>query len=112
SELSEGGIDVSGSRGAGTLVMLDAAATLEAFMPDGRADRDAFREVIGTVVRRASEVGTAVRAYGEMVAVLWERGDVHGAIELERLWNELQEELEFSLLCAYPSQPASGREHL
>ena len=30
----------------------------------------------------------------------------------EKLWNELQAELEFSLLCAYPSHSVSGHEHM
>ena len=47
--------------------------------------------------------GTRVRAYGEMVALLWDLGDVSGAVELEELWNALQQDHEFDLLCAYPT---------
>src|SRR5581483_7686374 len=63
----------------------------------------AFDEVVGGVVRRAARRGGGVRAYGEMVALLWGAGDVLGAIELERLWNDLAREQEFALLCAYPA---------
>ena len=38
-----------------------------------------------------------------MVALLWELGDVSAALELEELWNALQEDHEFELLCAYPT---------
>jgi anti-sigma regulatory factor (Ser/Thr protein kinase) len=107
-ELVEGGVDVEARERDGGLVMLDAATTLEALMPAGRIDRDAFREVIGSLVRRASLRSAEVRAFGEMVGVLWERGDVAAAIELEQLWNELQHELDFSLLCAYRSDLVSG----
>ncbi len=30
-----------------------------------------------------------VRAYGEMVDLLWKDGNVDGAVQLEALWNEL-----------------------
>ncbi len=46
-----------------------------------------------------------------MVALLWEAGDVIGAIELETLWNELATEVPFSLYCAYRSESVAGHEH-
>jgi anti-sigma regulatory factor (Ser/Thr protein kinase) len=111
-ELDAAGIDADSLRGRQQLLVLDAAATLEAFMPERRIDGEIFREVIGTVVRRASQHGRAVRAYGEMVSLLWERGDVAAAIELETRWNDLQLELDFALLCAYRSESASEEGHL
>ena len=38
--------------------------------------------------------------YGEMVGLLWPRQPL-AAIRLEALWNELQLELPFDLLCGY-----------
>ena len=110
-ELRAAGIDPAAGGRQRTLIWLDAAATLAAFMPEGRIDRAAFREVVGTVVRQAGETGRPVRAYGEMVAILWDAGDVLGAIELEELWNELALELPFSLLCGYHSDSVAGPEH-
>jgi anti-sigma regulatory factor (Ser/Thr protein kinase) len=107
-ELRAAGIDVVTARRDGDLVSLDAAATVATLMPDGRVDRDAFRRVVGPVVARAAETGRPVRAYGEMVALLWEAGDVLAAIDLERLWNDLRRELHFTLLCAYRSQSVQG----
>ena len=49
-----------------------------------------------------------MRVYGEMVALLWEDGNVTGAIELERMWNGLGAEVPFSLFCAYPTHLMSG----
>jgi hypothetical protein len=99
-ELEAAGIDVAQASDDGTFVSLDAAVTMASFMPDGRIDGDAFRRVIGGVVQEAVQMGRPVRAYGEMVALLWDAGDVLAAIELEKLWNELGCDLEFSLLCA------------
>lgn len=93
------------------IVWMDAAATLARFMPDGRIDPDAFRAVVGGLVREVSRGGREVRAYGEMVALLWDAGDVLSAIELEKLWNELARELEFSLWCAYHSRSLAVHEH-
>jgi anti-sigma regulatory factor (Ser/Thr protein kinase) len=46
-----------------------------------------------------------------MVALLWEQGNVLAAIEVEKLWNDLGRELDFSLLCAYRSASVQGEEH-
>jgi signal transduction histidine kinase len=45
--------------------------------------------------------GGVIRAYGEMVDLLWEHGNTEGAIRLEELWNELAVTRKFTLLCAY-----------
>jgi anti-sigma regulatory factor (Ser/Thr protein kinase) len=104
--LRAAGVDVAGS-----LRWLDAAELLGRFMRDGRVDRDAFFENVGGIVRGAAASGRAVRAYGEMVALLWEAGDVLAAIDLETLWNELASEVRFSLYCAYHGESVSGHEH-
>jgi anti-sigma regulatory factor (Ser/Thr protein kinase) len=110
----------AGETDSGAIVWLDAAETLARFMPDGRIDTDAFNDVVGGLLRQASERGRAkrsrggtgrIRAYGEMVALLWDAGDVLGAIELEKLWNELARELDFSLWCAYHGHSLAVHEH-
>lgn len=102
------GVDVEAARSEGTYIDLDATATLDRFMVDGSPDVDVFDEVIGGVIREAMATGRPVRAYGEMVAVLWDVGQVNGAIELESLWNGLGERSPFSLLCAYPRRSVDG----
>lgn len=92
----------------GPRLILDAAETLAKFMVDGVPDPDAFESAVGTVVRRAADGGGTARAYGEMVAVLWEAGNVTGAMELERLWNALLDDVDLSLLCAYPASIVDG----
>ena len=42
-----------------------------------------------------------IRAYGEMVDVLWKAGQDVAAIRLEMLWNKLAMTHDFSLLCGY-----------
>jgi hypothetical protein len=86
------------------LVMLDAAATLALFMVNGQPDRQRFEHVVGGTIRglRRANPGGAVRAYGEMVGVLWAAGCVEAAIQLEKFWNVLLRGNDFTLFCGYP----------
>ena len=103
SALAGVGMDLDVAEREHRLTLMDAATTLARFTIDGRIDSTAFDREVGGVVRAASASGRPVRAYGEMVALLWEAGDVDGAIRLERLWNELGDRTPFSLFCAYPA---------
>jgi MEDS: MEthanogen/methylotroph, DcmR Sensory domain/Histidine kinase-like ATPase domain len=109
--LEDAGIDVGGALRNGRLLSLDAAASMAQFMQAGRIDARSFRRVIGGIVQEAGSTGRPVCAYGEMVALLWDAGDVLGAIELEELWNELGRDLRFTLLCGYPTDAVSRPEH-
>jgi anti-sigma regulatory factor (Ser/Thr protein kinase) len=109
-ELQRAGFDAAHALTDHTLVSLDAAEVMASFMPDGRIDPEAFRRVMGSILHETAQTASPVRAYGEMVALLWEDGDVLATIELEELWNELGRELPFSLLCAYHSSLVSNPE--
>jgi anti-sigma regulatory factor (Ser/Thr protein kinase) len=98
------GVDVDAAQLDGALTMLDAAETLRRFTVDDSLDADRFVEAIGEFVGPPSQDGRQVRVYGEMVALLWDAGDVAGAIELEKLWNDLGTRMPFSLFCAYPAR--------
>jgi anti-sigma regulatory factor (Ser/Thr protein kinase) len=96
------GFDADRAREAGDYLCLDAAQVLSAIMIGTEPDPDRFQSVAGDLLRRLGAGGRRVRAFGEMVALLWDAGNVSGAIELESLWNELAETQQFSLYCAYP----------
>ena len=104
--LISNGIDVARVVTDGSLIVLDVDETLASISIDGAVDADLFDVVVGGLVRQGAERG-AVRAYGEMVAVLWDAGQVTGALELEEMWNQLAIELPFSLYCAYASATVS-----
>lgn len=110
-ELAVAGTDVEGALADGNLILLDASATLAKLIVEGAVSEEAFDRQIATVIRAAGSGGSQVCAYGEMVDLLWQRGDVEGALELERLWNGLIGELGFSLLCAYRSAGADAAGH-
>jgi hypothetical protein len=96
-------IAVMDARRQGDLVMLDAEETLGAFMVDGHPDRHLFEEQIGGIIEQMlrGRSHAVLRAYGEMVDVLWKQGRPDAAIELEILWNQLLAKYDFSLLCGY-----------
>ena len=95
--LERDGVDLS------QLVLLDARATLARFMIGDMPDWDRFRAAIGDAIRtmETRRPGVRVRAYGEMVDLLWRDGNRAAALRLEEYWNELAKEFSFSLLCAY-----------
>lgn len=86
----------------GPLRMLDARQTLDSFMDGPTPDPEKFHRVIGSVLQLAKKRDHgAVRAYGEMVDLLWKEGNPEGAIKLEMLWNKLAGMHQFMLLCGY-----------
>jgi signal transduction histidine kinase len=96
------GLDVRRATREGRCAFLDARETLAAFMVGPMPDAERFRAVVGPVLQGLAAGGEApVRAYGEMVDLLWKDGNTEGAVRLEELWNELAGEHDFSLLCAY-----------
>ena len=102
--LEADGLGVRALERSGRFVSLDARTTLDRLMVDGAPDRGRFREVIGVPLSRAATSWNVLHAFGEMVALLVEDGNVDGAIALENLWNELHLKNSFSLLCGYPNR--------
>lgn len=101
-ELYAVGIDVDALRKY-DMVWLDAADTLSAFMEGGHPSRELFEATVGNVFERVTNARryVTVRAYGEMVNLLWRERKAQQALELEELWNELASRYSFALLCAY-----------
>lgn len=100
--LEAGGVPVAQLVATGQLTFLDAHDTLASFMRDGQPDRALFEaHVGGLIAKQTSNMNARLRAYGEMVDVLWAEGKRTAALRLEELWNELQGRHPFTLLCAY-----------
>jgi len=96
-------IDVDDMKRHARLVIMDARETLQRFMIDGMPNPGMFRQVVSSAlarVRRGREQCT-IRAYGEMVDLLWRDGLEAAAIRLETLWNQLATTDDFNLLCGY-----------
>jgi hypothetical protein len=120
--LTQAGVDLAAAVRSGTYLALDADDTVDALMADGRLDGEAFDRVVGGLIRRAEQRAgkvrgqkaerRPVRAYGEMVAVLWNAGLVNAAVELEEWWDALGQRHSFSLFCSYPASSVTGGGHL
>jgi hypothetical protein len=102
-ELKTRGLNTHELRRTGELQLFDARKMLSAFMVNGTPDQLLFRSNVGDVIERlcGQRQPCPIRAYGEMVDLLWQDGNENGAIRLEILWNQLASTYEFSLLCGY-----------
>jgi hypothetical protein len=84
------------------LTLLDAGDTLSRFMEDGEPDWERFDGLVGRLIRDTAACrGARIRAYGEMVDLLWTSGRLRAAVTLEGFWNRLLETHSFGLFCAY-----------
>ncbi|MGH7512971.1 MAG: MEDS domain-containing protein [Gemmatimonadales bacterium] len=103
-QLGQGDPAVAAAVRSGRLLFLDAREMLDRFLVNGEPDRARFEQVVGGVLRgvRARSSSGRVRAFGEMVALLWEAGRQDSATALEQYWNGLLDDGSFSLLCGYP----------
>ncbi len=110
--LTANGLDVAYAKSRGQFVSIDAAETLSRFMVDGSPQLDRFNEVVGGIIATVSDGRPRVRAFGEMVALLWADGEYQAALRLEEMWNELQKVHTFSLFCAYPMNGLSGQQFM
>lgn len=102
--LESRGIDCRDAIKRGRLEFLDGHDVLDNLMYAGRPDSEIFDRLIGERVRDMLGRREAARlhVYGELVGILWEQGNEAGAVELERLWNQLIENLPVALYCGYP----------
>lgn len=100
--LSSYAINVSTLINDDRYIALDAETTLSKFMRDGWPDEQLFNETVSSVIERGTCKGRRVRAFGEMVAILWAKGHNGATVHLEHLWTKFCEKNKLSLFCAYP----------
>lgn len=100
--LSAMGLDLARAMADDRLILLDAEEVIGIFMRNGWPDEELFASVIEEILGRAGRGGRKVRAFGEMVAILWARGHCGATVRLEYLWHRLCEKENFPLFCAYP----------
>lgn len=89
----------------GRVLWMDARETLDRLMSNGEPNWNRFLVSVGDVVRDLQERGggrAGVRAYGEMVGLLWSGGQIASAARLEDYWNRLIEVTGCDLFCSYP----------
>jgi hypothetical protein len=101
--LRDKGLDPDEILAGRVVVWLDARETLNSFMEDRVPSRELFEATVGSVFEKILDHRQylVVRAFGEMVDLLFKDGNIEGAVALEELWNELASKYKYSLLCAY-----------
>lgn len=102
-QLAEEGSDPVYAVLNGQLAFFDARETLARFMVNGQPDWQLFREVVGVAMEcvRPTSGSQGLRAYGEMVGILWNNREFAAAIRLEQFWNRLLSRSYFTLFCGY-----------
>jgi MEDS: MEthanogen/methylotroph, DcmR Sensory domain len=101
--LSAEGLETADLERWGQLRILDARDMLDELLVSGTPDPDQFgvlSRVLISDARQASRNGR-VRVYGEMVNLLWSRGQCAAALRLEELWSEIIAANAVPLYCAY-----------
>ncbi|HEV7782228.1 MAG TPA: hypothetical protein VGO58_13230, partial [Chitinophagaceae bacterium] len=100
--LANYGIQVPDLISENRYIPLNAEETLAKFMINGWPDEVLFNKTISGVISKSAGNGRKIRAFGEMVAILWAEGNNGATVQLEHLWNKYCEQQSLCLFCAYP----------
>jgi hypothetical protein len=104
------GVDISAAQARGQLTVVDADQLLPTFMRNAMPEAPVFLGLAGETVARARGAGRypKVRWWGEMVNILWERGDVAASMHLEDLFDQLADEQEIAIFCSFVMDNFNG----
>lgn len=107
------GVDVEAVQSRGQLTVVDADELLPRFMRDAMPDAPVFLGLAADVIARTRAAGrySKVRWWGEMVNVLWERGDVAASMNLEDLFDQLAHEHDIAIFCSFLMDNFNGEVH-
>jgi hypothetical protein len=111
--LEAGGLDVEAAQDRGQLTVVDADKFLPGFMREAMPDAPVFLGLAAEVITRARGSGRypKVRWWGEMVNVLWERGDVAASMNLEDLFDQLAHKHDIAIFCSFLMDNFNGEVH-
>lgn len=107
------GVDVEAARKRGQLTVVDADELMPRFMRNAMPDSPVFLGLAGEVIGQARAGGRyqKVRWWGEMVNVLWERGDVPASMNLEDLFDQLAKNNDIAIFCSFLMDNFDGEVH-
>jgi len=113
SRLVAEGVDVEAARDRGQLTVIDADGFLPSFMSHTMPDSPVFLGLAGDVIGQARAGGRyqKVRWWGEMVNVLWERGDVAASMNLEDMFDQLAHKHDIAIFCSFLMDNFDGEVH-
>ena len=107
------GVDVEAARERGQLTVVDADELLPRFLRDAMPESSLFLGLAGDLIGQAHAGGRyqRVRWWGEMVNVLWERGDVAASMNLEDLFDQLAKKHDIAIFCSFLMDNFNGEVH-
>jgi hypothetical protein len=107
------GVDVKGAQERGQLTVVDADELLPRFMQHAMPDGPMFLGLAGEIIARTRASGRYdnVRWWGEMVNVLWERGDAAASMNLEDLFDQVSREQNVAVFCSFLMDNFDGDVH-
>ncbi|MEP6717271.1 MAG: MEDS domain-containing protein [Terriglobia bacterium] len=107
------GVDVKAAQRRGQLTVVDADDILPEFMRGVAPDGPLFLGLAGEAIARARDGGRypRVRWWGEMVNILWERGDVAASLNLEDLFGQLADKQDIAIFCSFLMDNFDGDVH-
>lgn len=106
--MRERNLDLEALRAQDRYITYDAEEILSKFMVNGWPNEELFMQTITPILDRAKKSGRRVRAFGEMVALLWAEGNSGATVHLEHIWHNLCKKDGLSLFCAYPKAGFTG----
>ena len=107
------GVDVEAARERGQLTVVYSEEFLPRFMINAMPDSPLFLGLAADVVGQA-RAGTRyqrVRWWGEMVNVLWERGEVTASMNLEDMFDRLAKKHDIAIFCSFLMDNFDGDVH-
>jgi len=113
--LNADGVDIDALVDRQSVILKDPFESLSAIMVDGRPDAASCTHAIGALIAFATgspaQERRPVAFCGQCAPVLLSQGNVDGAIQLERLWDEISLSYGADTLCGYISSelPAKNR---
>ena len=100
--LTNHGVNVDSLISEDLYIPIDAEEALAVFMVNDWPDPALFFNMVSGLLQRGRSKNRNIRAFGEMVALLWANGNNGATVQLEHLWNRFCSQQEITLFCAYP----------
>jgi hypothetical protein len=106
-------VNIKEAESKGQLTVVDADELLPRFMDQEMPDAPVFLGLAGEAVARVRgrDRYSKVRWWGEMVNVLWERGNATASMALEDLFDQLAHEQEIAIFCSFLMDNFDGEIH-
>lgn len=104
--LREAAFDVDGAIQRGIYIPLNGSEAVLDIMVNGLLDRRRYVEKLSGAIESSykamNDTHRRVALFGEGVGLVYEDGNADGAIEMERICNELIDTFPVDMVCAYP----------